>query len=229
MGSTVDFARPDGAIRSGYLARPSGRPSGVGLVILHEMWGVAGPIREMAERCAALGHVAFVPDLLRGQLPKTVAEGLTTMAALDFDDAVDQDLRGASALLAREWLRVGLLGFCMGGALAIAGALRVPGVTAAVCFYGVPSAEAGDPAEIRIPLQCHFADRDDWCTPDKVETLEGRLISGRAPYELYRYDADHAFMNPTGRGYSETMSAIAWQRTVDFIERNLSPPGSSVA
>jgi carboxymethylenebutenolidase len=181
----------------------------------------------MAERCAALGHIAFVPDLLRGQLPKTLDEGLATMAALDFADAVDQDLRGAAALLARDGLRVALLGFCMGGALAIAGALRVPDLAAAVCFYGVPSAEAGDPAEIRIPLQCHFADRDDWCTPEKVEALERRLIAGHVPYELHRYDADHAFMNPTGRGYSETMSARAWQRTVEFIERRIAPGASS--
>lgn len=221
MGNMEDFMRRDGEVRSAYLARPSGRPSGVGLVILHELWGVSAPMREMAERCAALGHVALVPDLFRGKLPKTVEEGLATMAALDFADAVDQDLRGASAFLASQGLRVGLLGFCMGGALAISGALRVPGLDAAVCFYGVPSAEAGDPAEIRIPLQCHFAERDDWCTPDKAEALERRLIAGHVPHEVHRYAADHAFMNPTGRGYAEDLSALAWQRTVDFIDRYL--------
>lgn len=221
MGSMHEFTRPDGAVRSGYLARPSGRASGAGLVILHEMWGVAAPMRDMAERCAALGHVAFVPDLFSGKQPQTLDEGLATMAALDFADAVQQDIRGASAFLARDELRVGLLGFCMGGALAISGALHVPGLTAAVCFYGVPPAAVGDPAEIRVPLQCHFAKRDGWCTPDKVKELEQRLVRGRVPHELHRYDADHAFMNPTGTGYSETVSALAWQRTVDFIERRL--------
>lgn len=217
----ITFTRPDGAERGGYLARPDGKSSGVGLVIAHELWGVDGAITSLADRCAALGHVAFVPDLFRGKLPKDVPEGLAVMAATDMMDTVTQDLTGASALLAGEGLRVGLFGLCYGGALAIAGAVRIPALRAAICFYGVPDLTTFDPARIRVPIQCHFAGRDNWCTADKADALEQRMKAGNVDCEVHRYDADHAFMNPTGPGYSPDVAAVAWQRTVDFIDRRL--------
>jgi carboxymethylenebutenolidase len=217
----IQFVRPDGAERAGYLARPNASPSGVGLVIAHELWGVDGPMRDLAERCAALGHVAFVPDLFRGKLPKEVSEGLDTMASLDMNDTVMQDLAGATALLVGEGLKVGLLGLCFGGALSIAAATRIAELRAAVCFYGVPDLTVFDPAQIRAPFLGHFAQRDNWCTPDKVDALERRLSAGNVDHELYRYDADHAFMNPTGTGYDAPTAATAWQRTVQFIDERL--------
>ena len=220
--SMIPFKRPDGAERVGYLARPSGKPSGAGLVIAHELWGVDGPMRELAERCAALGHVAFVPDLFQGQLPKDVSEGLAVMASLDMTDTVGQDLTGAATLLAAEGLRVGLLGLCFGGALAVAGAIRISDLRAAVCFYGVPDPALFDAAQVRVPFLGHFAQRDTWCTPDKVVALEERLTAGGVDYELHRYDADHAFMNPTGSGFSSATAAVAWARTVEFIDEHLS-------
>jgi carboxymethylenebutenolidase len=216
----IPFSRPDGSERVGYLARPSGNPSGIGIVIAHELWGVDGSMRDLAERCAALGHVAFVPDLFRGQAPKDVGEGLAVMAALDMTDTVTQDLAGATSLLTREGLRVGLLGLCFGGALAIAAATRLRDLQAFVCFYGVPDLTQFDPAQIRAPLLGHFAKRDTWCTPEKVAALQARLPAGA---EVHHYDSDHAFMNPTGPGFSPENAAIAWQRTVEFIDQRLSP------
>jgi carboxymethylenebutenolidase len=217
----ISFTRPDGSERVGYLARPNTQPTGIGLVIAHELWGVDVTMRDLAERCAALGHVAFVPDLFRGQLPKDVGDGLAVMASLDMTDTVEQDLSGATSLLVREGLRVGLLGLCFGGALAIAAATRLGGLRAAVCFYGVPDLTVFDPAQIRVPLLGHFAKRDTWCTPEKVAAFEARLPAG-GDFELHRYGADHAFMNPTGPGFSADVAAIAWQRTVEFISNHLS-------
>jgi carboxymethylenebutenolidase len=217
----IQFARPDGAERAGYLARPSANPSGVGLVIAHELWGVDGPMRDLAERCAALGHVAFVPDLFQGKLPKDVGEGLGVMASLDMSDTVTQDLAGATALLASEGLKIGLLGLCFGGALAIAAGTRITELRAVVCFYGVPDLTVFDPAQIRVPFLGHFAQRDNWCTPDKVDALEQRLSAGNVDRELHRYDADHAFMNATGSGYDAPTAAKAWERTVRFIDERL--------
>ncbi|HYP77914.1 MAG TPA: dienelactone hydrolase family protein [Polyangiaceae bacterium] len=218
----ISFKRPDGSERFGYLARPSGKASGVGLVVAHELWGVDDAMRELAERCAALGHVAFVPDLFQERLPKDVPEGLAVMASLDMADTVGQDLTGATTLLASEGLRVGLLGLCFGGALAVAGATRIADLRAAVCFYGVPDLTVFDAAQIRVPFLGHFAQRDNWCTPEKVAALEQRLTAGGVDFELHRYDADHAFMNPTGSGFSAAAAASAWQRTVEFIDQRLS-------
>lgn len=220
MGMTT-FTRPDGERRGGYLARPTGASSGAALVIAHELWGVDTNIRSLADRCAALGHVAFVPDLFQGKLPRDVPEGLSVMAATDMTDTVTQDLAGATALLATEGLRVGVFGLCYGGALAIAAGATLPDLEAAICFYGVPDLTAFDATRIRAPLQCHFAGRDNWCTAEKVDELEQRLKAGNVDYELHRYDADHAFMNPSGPGYSAETSAIAWQRACRFIDRRL--------
>jgi len=223
----IQFSRPDGATRAAYLARPASAPSGVGLVIAHELWGVDAPMRDLAERCASLGHVALVPDLFQGRLPQNVPEGLAVMASLDMNDTVTQDLAGACALLAREGLRLGVLGLCFGGALAIAAATRIRELAAAVCFYGVPDPALFDPAQIRIPILGHFARRDGWCTPEKVDALEERLVAGKVDRTIYRYDADHAFMNPTGPGYDEATAAIAWQRTIEFIDQRLRSPLSN--
>jgi carboxymethylenebutenolidase len=221
----VNFTRTDGAERAGYLARPTSSPSGVGLVIAHELWGVDGTMRALADRCAALGHLAFVPDLFQGKLPKEVAEGLAVMASLDMNDTVEQDLAGAAALLASEGVRVGLLGLCFGGALAVAAATRLPALQAVVCFYGVPDLTVFDPARASVPFLGHFAKRDNWCTPEKVDALEQRLAASQAKAVLHRYDADHAFMNPTGPGYDEPSAALAWKRTVEFIDQRLARRG----
>jgi carboxymethylenebutenolidase len=217
----VKFTRADGAERAGYLARPTSAPSGVGLVIAHELWGVDSTMCALADRCASLGHVALVPDLFHGTLPKDVPEGLAVMASLDMNDTVNQDLAGATALLVSEGLKVGFLGLCFGGALAVAAATRLSALQAVVCFYGVPDLTVFDPALTRVPFLGHFAQRDNWCTPEKVDALEQRLSASKAECVLHRYDADHAFMNPTGPGYDESTAAVAWQRTVEFIDRRL--------
>ncbi len=221
----IKFKRADGAERAGYLARPTAPPSGVGLVIAQELWGVDGTMRALADRCAALGHLAFVPDLFDGKLPKDVPEGLAVMASLDMNDTVDQDLAGATALLESEGVTVGLLGLCFGGALAVAAATRLPSLRAVIGFYGVPDLTVFDPALVQVPFLGHFAKRDNWCTPEKVDALEQRLSIGKSEFVIHRYDADHAFANPTGPGYDEASAALAWQRTVEFIDRHLAPRG----
>ncbi len=118
--------------------------------------------------------------------------------------------------------RVGLTGFCLGGLLTILGAIRVPGLAAAVCFYGLPSPEMGAPGDIAIPFQAHFANDDDWCTPAAVDAFEADLS---ADAELYRYDAKHGFMNEQQPSIHDAAAAsIAWRRMLDFWRRHLAQP-----
>ena len=217
----IAFSRPDGEICSGYLAEPAKAPNGHGIVIIHELWGLAPPILEMAERCASEGYRALVPDLFRGRRARDLQEGFELMTALDMPNAVEQDLRGAVQWMKRAGSKVAALGFCMGGGLSIMAAARVPELDAAVCFYGVPPTQLLDAGAIRIPLLGHFAKLDDWCTPAKVEALEHALQASGVDYELHRYDASHAFMNREGRGYSEAAAVLAWQRTLEFLDRKL--------
>ena len=93
------------------------------------------------------------------------------MNSLDFMDATTQTVRGAAQYLSRNGAKVGLTGFCLGGAVTIIGATKIPELTAGVVFYGIPPEAAAKPADVRIPLQAHFADKDDWCTPATVDAF----------------------------------------------------------
>ena len=104
------------------------------------------------------------------------------------------------------------MGFCMGGALTIAAAVHVPEVSAAVCFYGIPDKNFADPAKIRIPLQGHFANQDDWCTPAAVDELERALETAGVRHEIHRYDAAHAFANERSAAYDVACANLAWER-----------------
>jgi carboxymethylenebutenolidase len=99
--------------------------------------------------------------------------------------------------------------------------VHVPGLAAAVCFYGIPPAEFADPAKIAIPFQGHFANQDDWCTPAAVDALETAMKrAGQAP-EIYRYDAAHAFFNERSAAYHLESANQAWERMAAFLKAKL--------
>ena len=163
MGTMIEFARPDGAHTTGYLATAGqGRP---GVVVIQEWWGLNDQICGVADRFARAGYNALAPDLYKGRLTTEPDEADHLMTGLDFADATHQDLRGAARHLQAQGGKVAVMGYCMGGALTIAAAVHLPEFAAGVCFYGIPPKALADPAKIRMPLQGHFANKDDWCTP----------------------------------------------------------------
>lgn len=92
---------------------------------------------------------------------------------------------------------------------------------AAVCFYGIPPAEAADPREIRVPFQGHFANQDDWCTPAAVDALETQMKAAGIHHELFRYDAAHAFFNEDAAVYDAAAARQAWERSLVFLRAHL--------
>lgn len=220
MGSMIEFARPDGGRTKGYLAvAGTGKP---GIVVIQEWWGLNEQICGIADRFAAAGITALAPDLFQGRVTTKPDEASHLMNGLDFPGATRQDIRGAAQHLKKSCAKVAVMGFCMGGALAIAGAVHVPEVDAAVCFYGIPPKDFADPAKIRIPFQGHFAKHDDWCTPAAVNALEAGLKKSGAPYELYRYDSHHAFCNERRpEVYDAAAAKAAWERMLKFLSARL--------
>jgi carboxymethylenebutenolidase len=215
----TQISRPDGKLFRAYVAKPQDGESKSGVVVIHEMWGLDDTIRRVADRFSEAGYHAIVPDLFEGRLPKGMSEGFAAMGQLDMADAINQNIRSAVDWLVGQGLSTAVAGFCMGGALAISAGVQIPKLKAAVCFYGIP--DNVDPAALKIPLISHFARNDNWCTPGKVDVLEERLKAGKVPYELYRYDEGHAFMNTAGPTYSEQADRVAWGRTLEFLGRNL--------
>ena len=145
------------------------------------------------------------------------------MANLNFPDAAEQDIRGALQHLKQtSKKKVAVGGFCMGGALTLLAALRVPEMDAGACFYGLPPVDPVEFKKIKIPLICHFANQDDWCTPARVNELENMLKQSKSSFEIYRYDAKHAFMNEARPEVYHTASAkLAWDRTLSFLKKAL--------
>ena len=219
MGTMVTFKRPDGKDASGYLAKAGAKAPGI--VVIQEWWGLNDQIKGVADRFAAAGYNALAPDLYKGRVTQKPDEANHMMEGLDFVGASDQDIAGAVKHLAGMSRKVGVMGFCMGGALTIAAAARVPGVACGVPFYGVPPGELADPAKIRIPMQGHFANQDDWCTPEVVNDFEKKMASGGNKPEVFRYDAQHAFANEKSPAYDAPSAKASWDRMMPFLGKHL--------
>jgi len=222
MAEMITFDRPDGQSCPGYLATPSGGDDAPGLVVIQEWWGLNDQIKKTADRFAAAGFRALVPDLYRGKVTKDADEANHMMSNLDWAGAVT-DIAGAVAHLKAGGKPAGVLGFCMGGALTILAAVNVDAADAGVCFYGMPPAEAADPSTITIPLMCHFASDDDWCNEAAVNDLEAKLKAGNVPYELFRYEnTKHAFFNEARpEVFAKEAADTAFTRSVDFLKAKL--------
>ncbi|HWO43041.1 MAG TPA: dienelactone hydrolase family protein [Candidatus Eisenbacteria bacterium] len=221
MGQTVTFKRPDGKECSGYLATPGAGDKAPGVVVIQEWWGLNDQIKGVADRLAGLGYRALVPDLYRGKVTLEAAEANHLMTNLNFADAATQDVGGAARYLKQSSGKVGVVGFCMGGALTILTALYVKEVDAASSWYGYPPEQAGDVRTISIPLQLHLAEKDAAFSPDGARALEAKLRDGKVKFESYWYDAGHAFGNETGPNYNAAAAKLAWDRTIDFFAKHL--------
>ncbi|MBT5080429.1 MAG: dienelactone hydrolase family protein [Rhodospirillaceae bacterium] len=220
MGAMIEFSRPDGGRTKGYLATAgenSGRPS---LIVIQEWWGLNDQICGVADRFARAGYNALAPDLYEGRVTQEPDEANHMMSGLDFAGATVQDIRGAAQHLQGIGGPVGVMGFCMGGALTIAAAVHVPEVSLGVCFYGIPPQEVADPAKIAIPMQCHFANQDDWCTPAAVDALEAATSTAGVNAEIIRYDAAHGFFNETAAIYDPACANQAWSSMSEFLTAN---------
>ena len=223
MGAEITFKRPDGGEARGYLSN-AGRGDAPGLVVIQEWWGLQEQIKAMCDRFALAGFDALAPDLYNGVVvPYHDFEAAgKEMSSLNFIDATDQTVRGAAQYLKRNGAKVGLTGFCMGGAVAVIGAARIPELAAAVTFYGLPAEAAVKPADVRVPLQGHFANRDDWVAPEVVDGFEHALKAAGKECEFFRYEADHAFVNEQRMVVHDRHAAeLAWARATAFFKRHL--------
>ena len=219
----VEF-RANGRMAEGYLSLPD-RP-GPGLLVIQEWWGLVDHIRDVTDRFAAEGFVALAPDLYRGDKTKSPDQAGKMLMALNIGEAA-KDMRGAANyLLGLDDVRpkkVGALGFCMGGQLALYAATEFPEqISAGVDFYGIhPNAQV-DPAKVKVPILAHFAKRDTNVPEESARALVESIRSVGGSVEAHFYDADHAFFNDTRpEVYNREAAALAWTRTLEFLRTNL--------
>lgn len=218
MGTRIPFTRPDGKSAEGYLAN-AGIANAPGVVVIQEWWGLQDQIKGLCDRFALSGYDALAPDLYSGTvIPYHDSEAANReMSSLNFLEATDQVVRGAAQFLLKSSGKVAIAGFCMGGAVAVLGACRVPEFSAAISFYGLPPEGAVKPTDIKVPLQGHFANSDDFITPAAVDAFEKALKAAGKTAEIFRYDASHAFMNEQRSVHDRACAELAWGRTRDFL------------
>ena len=222
----ISYQRPDGKSVNAYLAGNKGP----GIVVIQEWWGMNDQIKGVADKLAATGYRALVPDLYRGKVAVEAKEAEHLMTGLNFGEAAGQDIRGAVQFLKKESAKVGVTGFCMGGALTLLSAVNVPEADAFVAWYGFPPLEYVDASKIKKPVMGHWATKDQFFAIGTVDALEKKLRDAGVKHEFHRYDAQHAFANETAVGPSRPVAAaeydaknadVAWKRTMDFFAKNL--------
>ena len=215
----------NGTTGSGYLAVPAGG-SGPGIIVIQEWWGLVDHIKNVVDRFAAAGFVALAPDFYDGQTTESPDEAGKLMMALEIDQA-EKTLRGAiDALLARGEVtgsRVGTVGFCMGGQLALYAACANRKVGACVDFYGIHPNVHPRIADLEAPVLGFFAERDAFVTPAAARQLEANLAAAGKQVDITIFEgADHAFFNDTRHEvYHASYAAQCWDRTVAFFDRHL--------
>ena len=229
MGKMISFKRPDGQSVNGYLAEPQQGAKAPGMVVIQEWWGLNDQIKGVADKLAKAGYRALVPDLYRGKVALEANEAEHLMTNLNFGDAAGQDVRGAvQQLKSSGSAKVGVTGFCMGGALTLLSAVNVPEINAAVAWYGFPPLEYIDAAKIKAPLMGHYATDDVPFPIAKVEELEKKLRDAKVKFEFHRYKAKHAFANEEANSkklpileYNPQAAELAWKRTLEFLDKHL--------
>ena len=229
MGERIEFPS-NGSTGSGYLAEPgSGAAGSVGVLVLQEWWGLVDQITRTCDRFAAAGFTALAPDLYHGkEVPLTEPdEAAKAMMAMAMDGAA-RDLSGAVDELLRRTGRdrVGVVGFCMGGGLALVLATRRPDAVAAVVpAYGVipwPDVQP-DYSALSAAVLGHAAELDGFFTPDAARALEEQLTALGKTVTFHHYPGvDHAFFNDDRpEVYDRAAAELLWERTVAFLHEQL--------
>lgn len=229
MGTMVNFQRPDGKAVQGYLAEPAQPKDAPAIVVIQEWWGLNDQIRGVADRLALAGYQALVPDLYRGKATVEAEEAHHLMTGLDFGDAASQDILGAVQYLKTRAPKVGVTGFCMGGALTLLALTQSPELDAGVVWYGCPPLEYIDTSKLHAPLQGHFATQDEFFKIETIDALEEKLTAAGIKFDFHRYLAHHAFANETAVGpgripatqYDSVWAQQAWDRTLRFFGKHL--------
>jgi carboxymethylenebutenolidase len=225
MATRITFKAKSGSEASGEISLPEGSGKAPTVVLAQEWWGINDHIRSLLDRLAKAGFVALAPDLYHGKIAPAgdSATAGKMMQALDWKVAMDE-IAGAAAFLAKHERgngKVGMMGFCMGGALTFAAATQVPELSAVTPFYGIPGAET-DYTKVKAPIQAHFAKRDDWAKASSAEEIKNLIQKNGGSMELFVYDADHAFVNDTRpEVYNADAAKQAWERATAFLHKHL--------
>ena len=221
-GRMVEF-EANGTKASGYLATPPAG-TGPGVFVIQEWWGLVRHIKNVCDRFAAEGFSALAPDLYHGKTAKEPDEAGKLMMALNIAQT-EKDLRGAAKFLAghSSTARLGVLGFCMGGQLALYGATLNPSITACVNFYGIHPNVKPDYSKLAGPVLGLYAEKDGFVTPEVAKQVDAAIKAAGKHSEIHIYPGvHHAFFNDERPDvYNKAAADDAWRRTLSFLRQHV--------
>lgn len=210
-----------------YLSKPMvGEPLGA-IVVIHEWWGLNDHVKHWADRLASDGYVALSVDLYGGVVATTRDGAMSAMRSVDEADAIEK-LKGAHAWLTNvegdiKAERTACIGWCFGGGYSLKLAMAEPELDAAVVYYGRLATDPKKLSGIKAPLLGVFGNQDSGIPPKAVDAFAKAMEEAGKEVTLRRYDAEHAFANPSSGRYDAKNAAAAWKETRGFLCEKLWP------
>lgn len=207
----------------GYEALPAGTEKHGAVILFHEWWGLNAHIQDLANRLAKEGFVVLALDLYGGKSTADGGEAAALATELDTLEAMRLTNLAATQLRAhpRSNGKLAVVGFCLGGAMALAAACHVEGLAAVAPFYGIPAKEKADFTKATAPIEAHFARTDAYATVAKAEAIAAQVNAQGGSMKVHVYEAEHAFMNDTRPVYDEASAKLAWSRLVAFFHAQM--------
>lgn len=214
MGSWTTLDTPHGQVAAWH-ATPTGAPSG-GLIVIQEIFGANEHIRDVAEGFAAQGYEVLAPaffDLVEKDVqlpydPEGVKRGLELVGALGVDKALDIVKAAATRLSPAG--KVGTVGYCWGGSIALLSALRLG--LPSVSYYGARNTQFLDETP-KAAVMFHFGEQDKSIPPEAIQQHRDKLPQ----METFVYPADHGFNRDVGHSYAPDSAQLALERTLGFF------------
>ena len=221
MGKMIELTAADGHKLAAYRADPAGKPRGA-IVVIQEIFGVNSHIKQVADGFAADGYVAIAPALFDrvqknvdlGYTPEDIAKGREIRGKVTNEMALKD--AEAAVKAASSAGKVGIVGYCWGGLVTWLAAAKIPGLSAAVPYYG---GGILDNAELKpkVPLMGHFGDKDQHIPVEGVKKLADR----HREHQIFIYSADHGFNCDHRGSYNAPAAKQARERTLEFFRKHV--------
>ncbi|MGB3428169.1 MAG: dienelactone hydrolase family protein [Burkholderiaceae bacterium] len=221
MGMMIDLKAGDGHAFKAYVAEPPARPRG-GIVVVQEIFGVNSHIRSVADGYAADGYLTIAPALFdrvqrgyeSGYTQPEIQAGIALMQKIVWDDAMKDAAAAVEGV--KHAGKVGMVGYCWGGAVTWLAAARIPGLAAAVPYYGgaIPSLNGEQPT---CPTMLHFGEADASIPIDKARAVE----AAHPDVTTHFYAAGHGFNCDQRGSYDEAAAKLARERTLEFFRKHV--------
>ena len=213
----------NGHTTQGYLATPASG-TGPGVIVIQEWWGLVPHIKNVADRFAAEGFSALAPDMYHGQTASEPDGAGKLFMALNIEGA-EKDLRGATTYLKgrSSTAKIGVVGYCMGGQLALLTATLDPSIGACVNFYGIHPNVKPDYRKLAGPVLGLYAEKDGFVTPDVAKGVDKAIKDAGKSSEIHIYPGvDHGFFNDDRPDvHNKPAADDAWRRTLTFFRQHV--------